>query len=306
MSGAETDEDRPAVSVVVAAWSGEGPVSRCLDSLEPQRGGAEVIVALNSDAEVVRRLEERYPAVRFVQGSPGASVFELRTLGVTHARGRLIALTEDHTAVGPRWVDALCAGHRQGHGIVGGPVDNGLVRRAYDWALYFCEYGLYMPPMPEGQVSLLSGINVAYDRRLLMSCLPVWQRTLQENEVHDALRASGQSLHLVPDAWVASHLPFTLGQAMKHLFAGGRHFARYRVSRSSWWGRLFWVAASPAVPVVLTLRIAGRVASRQPARLWHLLRGLGYFVLLLGAWSAGEASGYLGGRRPAASRVGES
>ena len=295
MSAAETVAESPAVSVVVAAWSGEGLLSRCLDSLEPQRGPAEVIVALNCRADVARRLEKRYPAVRFVRGPEGASVFELRAVGVTHARGRLVALTEDHTTVGPRWVEALCAAHGQGHGIVGGPVDNGLVRRAYDWALYFSEYGLYMPPIAEGPVAILSGINIAYDLRLLMSCTRVWQRSLRENEVHDALRASGQSLYLVPDAWVASHLPMTLVQAIKHLFEGGRHFGRYRASRSSWLGRLFWVAASPAVPLMLSLRIASRVASRRPSRLLHLLRGLGYLTLLLGAWSAGEASGYLGG-----------
>ncbi len=123
-------EDRPAISVVVASWSGEDSVSRCLDSLEPQWGSAEVIVALNGPASVAGRLEKRYPTVRFVRGPHDASVFELRTLGAEQAHGQLIALTEDHTTVSPQWVEALCAAHGEGHDIVGGPVDNGRVERA--------------------------------------------------------------------------------------------------------------------------------------------------------------------------------
>ena len=42
----------------------------------------------------------------------------------------------------------------------GGAVDNGNTHRTYDWALYFCEYGSYMPPVVSGPVGALSGINV--------------------------------------------------------------------------------------------------------------------------------------------------
>lgn len=286
------------ISVVIASWSGEQAVSRCLDSLLPQSTRAEVIVATNSPSETVAHLEARYAAVRFLRASHNATVFQLRALGAAEARGALIAHLEDHTTVGSQWIEALCSAHAEGHGIIGGPVDNGLTDRAHDWALYFCEYGIYMPPLPRGDAQMLSGLNVAYDREILRSCREIWRDALYETDVHGALQAAGQKLYLVPEAWTKSHLEMSLGRAMIHLFGGGRHFGAFRKANSSALARLLWVLASPAVPLFFLLRIIRGVARKQPARLKHVLRGLPYLLLLLGAWGAGEAAGYLGRAAP--------
>ncbi len=295
-----TTDPRPSISVVIASFSGEERLLRCLESLAPQAEFAEVVVASSLDAATLGRIAARNPRIRFVQAPRRADVFALRTLGIHGTRGAFVALTEDHVTVSPRWVEALLEAHRAGHGIVGGPVDNGLRDRAYDWALYFCEYGIHMPPSPEGPVGILSGINVGYDRELLMRCREAWSREFRENEVHHALyELAGLGFHLAPDAWVESHLGMTFRHAMSHLFAGGRQYARYRKARSAPAVRVLWVAASPLVPLVLFARIVRRVASRQPARLCDLLRGLPYLSCLLASWSLGEGVGYAwNGARP--------
>lgn len=290
-----TEATPPTMSVAIGAWAGEASLLRCLASLEPQWDGAEVIVAANGPVPRARAL---YPSVRFVDAPAGATVFRLRTLAVDAATGRFVAVTEDHAEFGPTWLAALRAAHEAGHRIVGGPVDNGLIERAFDWALYFCEYGLHMPPIPEGPVPSVSGMNVSYERSLLALCRDRWSETFQENEVNDALREHGVALHMASDAWVLSYLPMGLGAAMVHLYEGGHHFARYRASQSTYWGRLLWILASPAVPFVLLMRISRRVAARDRRRLWPLARGFGYFVLVLGAWSFGEAWGYVKGPPP--------
>ena len=281
--------DAPDLSIVIASWSDDESLARCLRSLAPQSRGAEVIVATNRPGG---ELERRYPQVRFVRGPDGATVFRLRTLGADVAHGRLIALLEDHAAAGPRWSAALREAHRAGHGIVGGPVENGLQSRAVDWALYFVEYGVYMPPMRGGPVPRLSGLNIAYDRELLRACRDIWKDTLQEHEINDALAAQGHTLHLAPDAVVQSFLPMTLGYAMGHLCNGGRHFAHYRASRCSRAKRLVWALASPLVPAVLFVRLVRAIASRRPRRLAQMLRALPFLALVLGAWGWGEATGY--------------
>lgn len=286
--------DTPDLSIVVASWSSDESLARCLSSLAPQWDGAEVIISTNRPGS---KLESRFPHARFLRGPDGASVFRLRTLGAAAARGRLVALLEDHAAAGPRWAAALREAYRAGHGIVGGPVENGLRSHALDWALYFVEYGFYMPPMPPGPAPRLSGLNIAYDRELLQSCRDVWRESLQENEVNDALRAAGYALHLAPDAVVESFLPMSLGYAMGHLRDGGRHFARYRASRCSYSTRLLWALVSPLVPAVLFLRLVRGVASRRPARLGPLVRALPFLALVLGAWGWGEATGLFKGVR---------
>jgi glycosyltransferase involved in cell wall biosynthesis len=281
------------VSVVVASFSGEAALRHCLESLEPQAAEAEVIVATDVEASGIARLEARYPRFRFLRAPRGTPVFRLRALGLDHAQGRLLVLTEDHCTAGPGWLDALRAQHRGGHPVVGGPVDNGLEARAYDWALYLCEYAAQMPPLGDGPTAALSGVNVSYERDLLAACRAVWQDGFYENEVHDALRASGHRLRRSGSASVRSHLSLPLREAAAHLYRGGRRFGRYRRGRSSGAVRALLPVAALALPALLTLRVLRAVAVRRPRRLGATVRGLGYIMALNSAWAAGEALGYL-------------
>lgn len=290
-----TDEafETPDISVIVASFSGEATLVRCLESLADQAGSAEVIVPTTAPAEAVGRLEARFPGVTFLASPAGASVFRLRTLGVARARGRTVVLTEDHCTASPRWLAALSAASQAGHPVVGGPVENGLDRRVYDWALFFCEYAAFLPPQPEGPAAVVSGINVAYHRSALLQCRPAWSEAFHENEVHDALAAAGVRLHRAGQAVVASHLAMSLREAMGHLFGGARHYGGYRKSRASGAARGLLALAAPAVPAVLLWRIVRVVATRRPSRLVTLTLGLPYLACLLAAWTAGEALGYL-------------
>ncbi len=292
MSSSETSQG-PEISVVVASFSGEAALARCLGSLTGQVGKAEVIAPTTTPAESIARLKARFPEVRFLAAPPDASVFRLRTLGVAQARGRVVVLTEDHCTASPQWLESLAAASRAGHPIVGGQVENGLDRRIYDWALFFCEYVAFMPSQPEGTANVVSGINVAYHRDVLLGCLDAWSEAFHENEVHDALAAAGIGLYRAQRAVVASHLAMSLLEAMRHLFGGARHYGGYRKSRTDPADRVLLVLASPAIPAVLFWRIVRNVATRRPSRLATMALGLPYIACLLGAWSVGEALGYL-------------
>lgn len=295
----------PAVSIVVASFSGSGALGRCLDSLADQTSTAEVIVATDLPRAALREIRAAHPRAIFIEGPAGASVFQLRSRGVDRATAPFVLLTEDHTTVGPRWVSTLQQALTEGAVVAGGGVDNGRTRRAYDWALYFCEYGPNMPPIPAGHVTTLSGINVGYRREALLDCRAVWGDAFYENEVHDVLRAAPHPIQHVEGAEVQSHLEFGIREAMGHLLEGGRHFGAYRISGQPFPRRLLWILASPAVPAVLFCRLVWLTAERRPERLRLLFRGLVYVALLLGAWSLGEALGTLLGSadRPSQSRA---
>lgn len=281
------------MSVVVASFSGEAMLGRCLDSLAAWAARAEVVVATNAPADAVARLTVRFPNVRFFRFATETLGVRLRSLGLMQASGRLIALIEDHCVIGPEWSDSLCTAHRAGSAVVGGPIDNGVDRTTYDWALYLVEYSAYMPPMPAGPIAALLGANIAYDREALFNCHATWQDVFYETEVHDALRAAGHSFFLADGACVSSHLQMTLREAMAHLFTGGRRFGSHRRSRCTPLVRVFWILASPAVPLVMMARIVRRVVARRPRRIGTLLLGFPYLCCLVMAWSLGEASGYL-------------
>src|SRR5712691_5375104 len=103
----ENRETQPTLSVVIASWSGKEALTRCLESLMPQAGAAEVIVAFRGVSDLATLLGGRFLAVRFVRGPADASVFLLRALGVHETRGKLIAMLEDHSAVCAGWAEAI-------------------------------------------------------------------------------------------------------------------------------------------------------------------------------------------------------
>ena len=288
----------PALSITIASWSGEAALTRCLDSVMPQAGDAEVIVAYRGVTDLAGILGGRYPTVRFIGGAADASVFVLRTLAALPAKGKIMAMLEDHAAVGPGWVQSLAASRAKGWKVFGGPIDNGAPASAYEWALYFVEYGIYLPPMRAGETNILSGVNIAYDRRLLQSCEAIWAKVFYETDVNAALARAGHRLYMIPEAAVSSRLRMKFGEAMDHLYTGGKHFGQFRKFHSTTLKRALLVLISPLVPLVLLWRIIRLTLARQPGRWLALILGLPALLLLLGAWCAGEAVGYA--RRPSA------
>lgn len=258
----------------------------------PQAGHAEVIVAYRGLTDLAAALGGRYPTVRFIAGAPDASVFVLRSLAAVPARGHTMAMLEDHAAVGPGWVQSLASARARGWKICGGPIDNGEPATAYEWALYFVEYGIYLPPIPGGETSILSGVNIAYDRTVLQGCREIWATVFYETDVNAALGRAGHKLYMLPEAAVSSRLRMGFGEAMEHLYTGGKHYGRFVKSNSAPLKRVLLVLVAPLVAFVLLWRIIRLTLARQPARWLPLLLGLPALLLLLGAWSAGEAAGY--------------
>lgn len=300
----ENSARTPDLSVIIASFSGAGPLMRCLESLEAQWKAAEkdgvvveVIAATDVELSALAGLSERFEAVRFIAMEKGTSVFRLRTVGVEKARGAVVAITEDHVTFSPGWMKGILTAAKD-HPIVGGPIENGL-DGLYDWALFACEYVTFMPPQPDGPAGVLSGVNVAYQRELLELTHEVWKQTLHENEVHDALIESGYGLFRVGDAVVASHLIMPLGHGMEHLFTGARHYGRYRKARTMGVKKHLLIVAVVLVPGILFWRILKAVMARRPGRLGTILRGIVYIGCLIAAWTVGEAAGYLyaGGSR---------
>jgi hypothetical protein len=157
-------------------------------------------------------------------------------------------MTEDHCTFAPGWLDALRAGLHAGHAIVGGPVENGLVDRTYDGALYLCEYAAHMPPVAGGSVPALSGVTPPTSAARSSPAARCGGRPSTRTR-HDALRGRGRPL---PQRGGGRRQPPCppLRAAAAHLFRGGRRFGRHRRA-----------GVSPAVRAVLPV---GALAPARP------------------------------------------
>jgi hypothetical protein len=282
----------PEISVVIASFGSPERLRACLLSVLAQAAGKEVIVARGAEQCGLAALERDFPGVRFIEAGADASVFRLRAVGVAQARGRVVALLEDHCVVSSGWLDALQHAFAGGRAAVGGTVVAG-AQTSYGWALFCCEYLAFMPPLRSGPAETLSGVNAAYRRDALEAVRPAWEQEFRENEVHDALRAQGRALYRESTAQVRTSLDTPLLAAMGHLYGGGRHFAAYRQRGATPLQRVAWTLLAPAVPVVLLGRILLQATASGRRHLVRTLLGLPFIVALVAAWSAGEGVGYL-------------
>src|SRR5436309_1029484 len=141
-----------ALSIIIVSFNDAQRLRGCLGSLAPQIvGDIEVIVVRNrQDADDVRaQLRHDFPAVRWVDAPPETTVPVMRAIGITASQGGVVALLEDDVTVAVDWVRATLNAHKSEDVAIGGAVEPGPYTRGLDWAVYFCEYGRFMQPLPE-------------------------------------------------------------------------------------------------------------------------------------------------------------
>ena len=292
--------DGPAFSVLIARASTQDR-TRIFETLESLRQqdcdfAYEVVVIDRLDDEISAAIEVRFPEVRLVRCGPEPTLPQMRTAALQLARGRLVAVTEDHCTPARDWLRALDAafGRHPGAVAVGGCVLNGITATAFDWATYLCEYASFASPVGEGPSADLPGMNIAYLRQSLLSQPPdSLTRGFWETTVHPGLRALG--LFVASDAAAVTHCKhFSLRWFLIQRFAYSRYFAGNRFAQRSPAVRFAAALLTPVLPVVLLVRLAA-VVRRKPGLAAHATRALPFLVLFHIVWSAGECVGYARG-----------
>jgi hypothetical protein len=307
-----TDDPRgPLLSVVVAIVSdtvGSGReaahLARSLRALGDQRDAPsmEVIVPHHPRVAGIEQLRRRFPEVVFLpvddlqtftgEGGNREHHDEIRARGVAAARGEIVGLLEDHARADPDWCTQLVEAHRGDYAAVGGAIENG-IDRPLNWAVYFCDFGRYQNPVPEGESPRVSDANVSYKRSALESIRPVWRDSFRETEVNSALLSRGERLALSPKVIVYQHRgDLRPAAALKERYIWGRSYALARGRAVGGGKRKLYAALAPALPAVLLLRMTTSVMRKRRCR-GAFLRALPLTVILTMSWSCGELVGYV-------------
>lgn len=275
--------------------------------------GAEVIIPYDRHSAEVTELTDEFPGVRFIRIA-GESIDESdtanarhrrydlrRAAGIREARGEIVALTEDHVVPADDWCEQIISAHRtSGAGVIGGAIENG-VDQMLNRALYYCDFGRYGRPLPPGEPSYVSDVNVSYKRDVLISNCDLYSDTYHETTVHWGLIARGVKLALNDRIVIFQHRPdIKLKKALRERVAWGRLFAETRSAASTSPQRAAYAVGTAILPAVLLLRFFRNMV-RQNRRLGEMLRILPLASMLLTAWSVGEFLGYVSSM-PAASQ----
>jgi hypothetical protein len=178
---------------------------------------------------------------------------------------------------------------------IGGPVSLKGDATPADWGLYFCEYGMFVPPMPAGEALQLSGANLSYKRADLEAHRDLLDAGAWEASIHERWRRSGRKLWM-STATIAFENGLTRADALRMRFHYGRSYAAGRFAGAGLpvWRRTLYALGAPLLPPLLAWRIARTVRSRGLAE--PLRRAMPWLLALNTAWAAGECAGYLLGK----------
>lgn len=301
-------DGQPELSVVIAIIAGgREPTATCLSALEASAEGhaLQCIVPYDARLDDVEALTERFPWVEFVDARDRVDAEQLgdfsrehhdilRAIGLGRARGRIVALLEDHGTPSRGWCSAVLEAHRDSCAAVGGAVENG-VDRLLNWAVYYCDFGRYQSPLPAGPAEFLSDSNSAYKREALESVKDQWRDAFHETAVNWELRRCGAMLRLDPNMVVyQTRHNLSLFPVLRERFVWGRSFAGTRVADATLTKRAFYAAISFLLPVILTGRIL-LGGLRRGRNLRRLATALPLILLLELIWACGEFFGYVTG-----------
>lgn len=294
----------PALTVVVVSFNGSGLLRGCLASLTPQVTDDIQVIAVRSWAapdDDLAALASDFPAVEWIVAPPRTTVPIMRRLGMRASRGRIVALLEDDCLVRSDWCRAVATAHDQTADVaIGGAVEPGPYRRGRDWAVYFCEYGRFMQPLPERSTTDLAGNNVSYKREVL-DALPEDPEGFYDVFVHRAWAREGRQLR-ADATLVIQQVNFWPWRYLTAVpFHHGRAFAGMRLSGTFWPLRAGAGLLAPFLPLLSVARIIRVVAGRR-RHLAHLAQALPWIVVFTASWSLGESVGYLRGPGDSAAR----
>jgi hypothetical protein len=307
----QSDEEKPgkALSILITVVSGKEAVRRCLEALHCQTSAidTEIIVPYDTWSADVGELRRDFPWVHFhfiehlgVASSSHISSHQhrlydrRRAVGLALARGRIVAMTEDHAVPAENWCHQILVAHKQPYAVIGGAIDNG-VGFPLNWALYYCDFGRYGRPLQSGEAEYASDVNVTYKRCALEAIRNIWDEAYHETTVHWALRSRGEVVFLDSRLVVHQHRPaITLWRAYWERIAWGRVFAETRVATCSMRSRLFYAASTPLLPVLLLIRVLHHML-RQRRTPTQIAKALPLVVCLLIGWVMGELIGYIVG-----------
>jgi hypothetical protein len=296
------------LSVVVTIVDGGAALERCVAALLAQQDAPAIDVILPFDDTAARDVAfaAALPAVRLVplgavgplrQSRCGLSQHALydwrRAAGVAAARGDVVALVEDRAIPRVDWAAAIARLHReQSSGAIGGAVENADAG-TLNWAVYFCDFGRYQLPFSPGAATAASDVNVSYKRSVLDSIRSVWIDGFHEPTVHAELVRRGAGMFRSPDVVVyQARGPLHLGALCRERVVAGRRYASIRSTGMSRPSRLARILATPLLPFVLVCRTL-RDRLKRDRSIGRFAAALPAVLLLLSAWSLGEAIGYV-------------
>ena len=282
-----TAGSEPTVSVVIGANAPPESLAACLEALEPQRDGVEVLVheGRPSPAE----LRARFSWADFAPGRAQLVPEHWRD-GIDRATGEIVALTISQMIPAPDWIATIRRLHET-HDAVGGAIEPGRRLRLVDWGEYFCRYARDMRPFEARHNPDLPADNAAFRRSALEEIRETYRGGFWEVVSQKRLAEDGVELWHTPELVVYQGRSAGFAAFAHQRLEHGRLYGHQRGAHFSRVRNLIGIVAAPAVVALMTWRVLRDVFSRRRYRVRALL-ALPVIVAYNAVWAYAEARGH--------------
>lgn len=284
-----------ALSIVVASSNAVVSIRDCLGCLVRQVDQRiELIVVDNSDDGTTEIVRTDFPQIQLMTRPKNALINELWSAGIRESNGAIVALTTAHCIPAHDWIKQVLDGHLTEAAGVGGTIDGDPAGNLIDWAVCFCRYNHFLPPLSAGEVDDIPADNASYKRAPLFRHEAQWRDGFWEPQLHRALALEGQVLRIAPAMLVRHRHSYNFLGFMMQRFLHGQKYGSWRASTLGSAKRALMLVASPLIPFVLLQRTTRRVLQKGRNRS-KFLAALPLIAAFYVAWACGEAAGYAKG-----------
>lgn len=284
------------ISVIIVSLLDMTVLDGCLRALESQRGDfeTELIVVRPSSHGMSGQIAAKFPGVKVLQPSGRPGIPQLRALGMTHATGDIVAITEDCCIPSDNWFAEILEAHRSGYDVVGGAIENGSTDKVVNWAAYLCEYSQMMLPVPDGEVGGLAGNNSSYKKEIFSKIDESIKENYWEYFLYQELGKLDIKIVSVPAIVVLKKKEFGFLYFLVQRFHFSRSFAGMRSGLITPSRRIISAVFSPALPFLMTWRIAQQVFGKK-RYVKEFFLSLPLLSVFMVSYAAGEFTGYVFG-----------
>lgn len=284
----------PRLSVVVATVEPWPEIKGCLESLMGQTRSMKVEVIVTDGSGRGLPPDLGFSDIIWFR-EKGATVSQLRALGLVQSKGDIVAFTEDHCIVAHDWCEQIIKLHDRypDAAAIGGVIENGATDSILNWVHFMIANGPFMKPISSGETRSLSGqANVSFKRKFLqdeISDMGIVQMFFNRDFLRRGLKLMMDNRLVV---WHIQSLGLS-GTCRMH-FHTGRTIAGFRIQQLSKLGRMLRLMSCTVLPFFLVMRTLYTAFKKRRNR-FILIIGLPMLFLLSICHTTGECLGYISG-----------
>lgn len=281
------------LTVIIAEEMATANLQRIFRVLQPENyPRVEFLVCSGSDRSLLCDVPVR-ANIRIIPAQSDNRIPVLWADGIRAAKAEKVALTTAHCVPRTDWLDRLLAYPLDGIQVgVGGAIENANNDARIDRAIYLLRYARYTVARPSGLAEDLAADNALYRKADILAHEDLLKIGFWEPSFHERFLAEGKSLEFDNKLIVVHHNCYTAKQFVRQRYSHGIEFGAARAKAMTGAKRLMMITLSPLIPVVFTRKVMAY--ARQDKRFnLALKRDMGWLLVFILAWSAGETVGYI-------------